>query len=336
MNKPAPVVQRRLAAIFCADVAGYTRLMNADEASTLRLLTSLRDMTDRLIPKHSGRIANTAGDSILAEFPSAVDALQCALGIQERGAAMNEEVPEQRRISFRIGVHVGEIMVRDGDLFGDDVNVAARMQGLAQPGSVCLSGSAHEYVHRALPLPFEDLGPQTVKNLDAPIQAYLVRPSGQRHSPAIPPVHRSVEIYLARRFQEVCHNALAEVTSQEGLQPFDMAVLASLDDAPGLNHRQLAERTGIDLARIKRIVRRLERRGIVERMPEESSGRSHALSLTPMGLGVRQRLRPAVMAAQDRLMAPLSDHEREVFKDMLARIIRANAVNVSHDGGRQS
>src|SRR5215203_5645110 len=108
MNKPAPVVQRRLAAIFCADVAGYTRLMNADEASTLRLLTSLRDMTDRLIPKHSGRIANTAGD-----------ALQCALGIQERIAAVNEEVPEVRRLSFRIGVHVGEVMVRDGDLFGD-------------------------------------------------------------------------------------------------------------------------------------------------------------------------------------------------------------------------
>src|SRR4028119_1627543 len=124
MKAPA-VVQRRLAAIFCADVAGYSRLMNADEAGTMRLLASHREMTDRLIQQHGGRSANTAGDSILAEFPSAVDALQCALGIQERIAAVHEEVPEERRVSFRIGLHGGEAMVRSGDLFfGDGVNVA--------------------------------------------------------------------------------------------------------------------------------------------------------------------------------------------------------------------
>jgi len=162
MNKPAPIVQRRLAAIFSADVAGYTRLMNSDEAGTLRLLGSHREVTDRLIAQHGGRIANTAGDSILAEFPSAVDALQCALGIQERIGAVNDEVPEERRVSFRIGVHVGEAMVRSGDLFGDAVNVAARMQGLAEPGSVCVSGAAYEYVRTALPLDFEDIGAQRV------------------------------------------------------------------------------------------------------------------------------------------------------------------------------
>ena len=154
------MVQRRLAAIFCADVAGYSRLMSADEAGTLSLLTSHREMTDRLIAHHGGRIANTAGDSILAEFPNAVDALQCALGIQERIAAVHENVPEERQVVFRIGLHVGEAMVRDGDLFGDGVNVAARMQVLAKPGTVCLSQSAHEYAHRVLPLAFEDLGPQ--------------------------------------------------------------------------------------------------------------------------------------------------------------------------------
>src|SRR5262245_11459783 len=117
MNKPAPTVQRRLAAIFCADVAAYTLLMNRDEAGTLRLLSSHRETTDRLIAQHGGRIANTAGDSILAEFPSAVDALQCALGIQERIAAVHKEIPEERRVRFRIGVHVGEAMVKKGDLF---------------------------------------------------------------------------------------------------------------------------------------------------------------------------------------------------------------------------
>src|SRR5689334_22804442 len=103
MNKAAPIVHRRLAAIFSADVAGYTRLMNIDEGGTLRLLASHRDVMDRLIAQHGGRIANTAGDIVLAEFPSAVDALQCALGVQEGIAAVNEEVPEERRVSFRIG-----------------------------------------------------------------------------------------------------------------------------------------------------------------------------------------------------------------------------------------
>src|SRR4030095_9758250 len=126
MNNPARTVQRRLAAIFCADVAAYTLLMNEDEAGTLRLLGSHREIADRLIAQHGGRIANTAGDSILAESRSAVDALQCARGIQERIAAVNDEVPEERRVSFRIGVHVGEAMVRSGDLFRDAVNIAAR------------------------------------------------------------------------------------------------------------------------------------------------------------------------------------------------------------------
>src|SRR4028119_1877577 len=142
--------------------------MSADEAGTLRLLTSHRELTDRLIQPHGGRIANTAGDSIPAEFPSAVDALQCALGIQERIAAVHEEVPEERRVCFRIGLHVGEAMVRSGDLFGDGVNVAARMQTLAEPGTICLSGAAYEYAHRAVPVAFEDLVLQSVKNLDVP------------------------------------------------------------------------------------------------------------------------------------------------------------------------
>ena len=134
MAMPAAIVTRRLAAILSADVAGYTRLMNVDETATLRLLASHREVADRLIAQHSGRIANTAGDSILAEFPSAVDALQSALAVQERTAAINAEIPAERRIVFRIGLHVGEVMVRDGDIFGDSVNIAARMQSLAQPG----------------------------------------------------------------------------------------------------------------------------------------------------------------------------------------------------------
>src|SRR5215204_3075635 len=124
-------VERRLAAIFAADVAGYSRLMSQDEAGTLRALAAAREIMDGVIADHGGRIANTAGDSVLAEFPSAVDAVQCALAIQERLAEASTGEAEDRRLQFRIGIHVGDVVVRGGDLLGDGVNIAARLEGLA-------------------------------------------------------------------------------------------------------------------------------------------------------------------------------------------------------------
>src|SRR5215203_6012546 len=183
---------RKLAAIFAADVAEYSRLMNADEAATFRLLHADRELAARLIAQRGGRIANTAGDSILAEFPSAVDALGCALSLQERIAVLNDEVNEDRRITFRIGLHVGEVVVSGGDMFGDAVNVAARMQALARPGSVCLSEVAHLFVQHSVSTQFEDLGLQQVKNINVPIRAYLARPPSTSLASAIPPVHRIV------------------------------------------------------------------------------------------------------------------------------------------------
>src|SRR5215204_1895945 len=128
MAGSAQRIERRLAAIFAADVAGYSRLMNQDEVGTLRTLTAHREIMDGLIADHGGRIANTAGDSVLAEFLSVVDAVQCAVAIQERLTQTNAEVPEDRALQLRIGVHVGDVMVRGGDLLGDGVNVAARVQ----------------------------------------------------------------------------------------------------------------------------------------------------------------------------------------------------------------
>lgn len=323
MNKPAPIVQRRLAAIVSADVAGYTRLMNSDEAGTLRLLGSHREVADRLIAQHGGRIANTAGDSILAEFPSATDALQCALGIQERIGAVNDQVSEERRVAFRIGIHVGEAMVRSGDLFGDAVNVAARMQGLAPPGSVCVSGAAYEYVRTALPLDFADIGAQRVKNLEAPIRAYLARPSGQPLSQALPPVHRRIEAHLARRFHALCHAALMEVTGPEDLEPVEFAAIASVHDAPDIDEARLAERMGIDSPAARRFLKRLEYRGFVTGSARSAGRRSQTFVVTPAGGEILGRLRPAIRAAQDRVMAPLSDRERELLIDLLARVIMA-------------
>ncbi|MET0527146.1 MAG: adenylate/guanylate cyclase domain-containing protein, partial [Microvirga sp.] len=179
-------VERRLAAILAADVAGYSRLMSADETGTLRALSDHREVMDRLIAEHGGRIANTAGDSVLAEFPSVVDAVQCAVVVQDQLAADNNGTPEHDRLRFRIGVHLGDVLVRGGDILGDAVNISARLQSLAEPGGVCISGAAYDHVRKALPLTYADLGPQAVKNIEEPVRAFLVGPAGSKPAPSNP------------------------------------------------------------------------------------------------------------------------------------------------------
>jgi len=173
MSDPTKV-NRRLVAVFAADVEGYSRLMGADEVGTLEGLTERRAILDRIIGEHRGRIANTAGDSVLAEFGSAVEAVQCAVQAQTALAEANASLTTDRRISFRIGVHIGDVMVRAGDLFGDGVNIAARLQTLANPGTVCISGVTYDQVRKVLPMTFVDLGVQQVKNIQEPIRAYQV------------------------------------------------------------------------------------------------------------------------------------------------------------------
>jgi adenylate cyclase len=166
--------ERRLVAIFAADVEGFSRLMGADEVGTLGDLTQRRTILDGLIASHRGRIANTAGDSVLAEFGSAVDAVQCAVEAQAALSEANAGLSPDRHINFRIGVHVGDIMVKGGDLFGDSVNIAARLQTLASGGGVCVSGVAHDQVRKILPFAFSDLGAQQVRNIDEPVRAFAL------------------------------------------------------------------------------------------------------------------------------------------------------------------
>src|SRR6185369_7125676 len=167
-------VSRKLIAVFAADVEGYSRLMGADEVGTLKGLTERRAILDRIIAEHRGRIANTAGDSVLAEFGSAVDAVQCAVEAQTALAEANSSLAPDRRISFRIGVHIGDVMIRAGDLFGDGVNIAARLQSIGKPGGVCISGATYDQVRKVLPMTFADLGDQQVKNIQELVRAYQV------------------------------------------------------------------------------------------------------------------------------------------------------------------
>jgi class 3 adenylate cyclase len=175
----APPLERKLVAILAADVASYSRLMEIDEEGTLATLSTFRLVTDGLISRHEGRICGTAGDSILAAFGSALAAVQCAVDIQNELARSNNDVEKDRRMQFRIGINVGDVMLKDGDIFGDGVNIAARLEGLADPGGICISRGIHDHVMKKLPFEFEDLGEQTVKNIAQPVRVYRLLLGGR-------------------------------------------------------------------------------------------------------------------------------------------------------------
>src|SRR5271168_1773918 len=171
----APPIERRLAAILSADVEGYSRLMHGDEEATMATLSAHRAVVDDLIGRHRGRIANTAGDSVLAEFASVLDAVRCAIEIQEALERANEVQPEERQMRFRMGVNVGDVMVKEGDIFGDGVNVAARLEGLVGGGEICVSRGVRDHLRHRGGIIFEDLGEKLVKNIVHPIRAFRLR-----------------------------------------------------------------------------------------------------------------------------------------------------------------
>ena len=180
-------VERRLTAILAADVAGYSRLMGADEEGTLAALKTLRrEVVDPKIKEHRGRIVNTTGDGLLSEFASVVDAVRCAINVQREMAARNAGVQAERRIDFRIGINLGDIIIDDNDIFGDGVNIAARLEALAEPGGICVSRVVRDQVRDKLAISFEDMGDQQVKNIARPVHAYRALLAGRADRPSIP------------------------------------------------------------------------------------------------------------------------------------------------------
>src|SRR6516165_8089155 len=174
----------RLAAILAADVAGYSRLMGADEEGTLERLKALRrELIDPKIKEHRGRIVKTTGDGLLAEFPSVVDAVRCAAEVQRGMLDREPEVPDERRIRLRIGLNLGDVIADGDDIYGDGVNIAARLEGLAAPGGVCVSGTVRDHIGDRLPYVFEDRGEQSVKNIARSVRVYAVHAQGVAGSP---------------------------------------------------------------------------------------------------------------------------------------------------------
>jgi TolB-like protein/tetratricopeptide (TPR) repeat protein len=180
-------VERRLAAILAADVVGYSRLMGRDEEGTLaRLKDCRRALVDPKIAEHRGRIVKTTGDGVLVEFASAVDAVRCALDVQRAMAKANETVPEDRRLAFRVGIHVGDIIIDGGDIFGDGVNIAARLEPIAEPGGICISEDSHRQVRGKIEVAWDDLGSQSLKNIAEPIRAWRALLNDGAAAPANP------------------------------------------------------------------------------------------------------------------------------------------------------
>jgi adenylate cyclase len=184
---PPEAAERRLAAILSADVVGYSRLMAEDEAGTVRTLNAYRDQVGALVGEHRGRVVDFAGDNFLAEFPTATDAVEAAAEIQRVIKARNAAVPEGRAMEFRIGIHLGEVRVEGERIYGDGVNIAARLEGLAEPGGTCISGTVLEQIRRRLELDFDDLGEQTVKNIPDPVHAYRLHETPKAAAQEAPP-----------------------------------------------------------------------------------------------------------------------------------------------------
>jgi class 3 adenylate cyclase len=182
------VMRRKIAAILVAHIADYGRLVAEDEEETLRRLASYRTTTNDLIAIAGGRIFNAAGDAFLAEFPSAVDAVRCAIDIQESLRTRSLAYPDSRQMSYRIGIGIGDVVERDGDLLGDGVNIAARLEGLAEPGGICISRAVHEQVTNKLSARFVDIGARKVKNIPEPVHAFLVVTWDEGRIPAMPRV----------------------------------------------------------------------------------------------------------------------------------------------------
>ena len=197
-----PSLRRRLAAILAADIAGYSRLMHADEAATVRDLKAHQSAILPLIGRHGGRIIDTAGDGIMAEFPSVIGATECAVEIQAVMAERNAEVPESRRMQFRIGINLGDVIHDETRIYGDGINIAARLEALAEPGGVLVSSTVYDQVRGKLPVAFEDMGERQVKNIEQPVRVYRLLAPGT--SPGESATPRSRPAAASRKRWIVC------------------------------------------------------------------------------------------------------------------------------------
>ena len=206
--------KRKLAAILSADVVEYSRLMREDEKATIQSLTAYREVMTKLIKQHHGRVVDTVGDNLLAEFASAVDAVQGAVAVQKEIKASNAQLPENRKMIFRVGINLGDLVVEGDRIYGDGVNIAARLEALADPGGICISKTIHEQIEDKLPLGYEYLGEKTVKNIVKPIRAYRVLFNPEKETPSLYEAARS-------RYRKL-HDKIKVLTKERQANPVEI------------------------------------------------------------------------------------------------------------------
>jgi adenylate cyclase len=251
-------IERKLTTILAADVEGYSRLMEADEVAAMAALQDCRGVFARLIERHRGRIANTAGDGLLADFPSVVEAVQCAVEVQRELAARHGQQDEARAMRFRIGIHLGDVMVDRGDLFGEGVNMAARLQGMAEPGGVLISQAVYDQVHAKLAIGYQHLGERRAKNLARGVSVYRLVLDGPPPEAEAATPDAGLRARVARHAQRlgIVWAALAAInllTSDDfwAIWPgIVIAVVLGLEAAPLLAHGRM----DVQLARLAVIV----------------------------------------------------------------------------------
>ncbi len=221
-------VKRRLSTILCADVVGYSHLMEVDEVGTLESLQRCRSAMAKLIERHDGRIINTWGDAVIAEFASVVEAVQCAVEIQTEISDENRELPDDKRMRFRIGINLGDVMVEGDDVYGDGVNVAARLQELAEPGGILISGPVYEQVYNKLTIGFESLGNQSVKNIAHPVLSYRVVQGGAGMHAEKPRNAENPSTVVSPPSARQIEGALAQILNWYSGLPRPVAVLVAV------------------------------------------------------------------------------------------------------------
>ena len=309
-------IKRKLAAILAADVAGYSRLMEADEEGTLRLLAAHRTDVDSIIALHDGRVVNTAGDSVLAEFTSPVEAVRAAGEIQDALRTRNESLPEPRRMLFRIGVHLGDVMIKGDDLLGDGVNVAARLQAMAEPGGICISSSIFDQIEGKLSLRFQDIGEQTLKNIARPVRAFVLHGSAAKTPVRSSPKRRRRGVLAAL----VGGGLVAAVAAGAYVGGF----------VPDFGARARREAAAWDAVRTVRDVPTLE--GYLAGFPDGA----HAPEARERISGLLAEARQAVEAERARLKAGEAETARVRAEAEAARVKRESAAAVPPPRVRQT
>jgi class 3 adenylate cyclase len=280
-----PSLERRLSTILVADVFGYSRMMQENEERTVEIFRGHREIFDGLLRQHHGRIFNTAGDAVLAEFPSAVEAVRCATEIQTALRTRNEHLPPEQRMFFRIGINLGDVIVQGNDLLGDGVNVAARIQTIAEPGGICLSGSVYDQIRNKLSLQFKQLGERSFKNIAEPIRTFSITDVGDGALPSIPTWRR----YAKQRLIAAGMSAIVLIAVAGGYWVYRTHDTQRINEARVAAEKE-AGRAAADEARMNVEAQRKAELERTARDATEREAKLRAELLTAQGKAERERI----------------------------------------------